>query len=138
MQLQLERLTNTPRGFLVVSRRFPRTPPHSSHRFSPSGRPSFRFTIGKETLGPYARAHAQHTPEHTRTHAHTHAQAVVPHMASARSGRIVNVGSVVGYVPAPFAGVYAASKVGTRTVGVGGTGWGGTPYLDVLGGATDH
>ncbi|KAG1672507.1 hypothetical protein FOA52_002816 [Chlamydomonas sp. UWO 241] len=43
-------------------------------------------------------------------------QAVVPHMAAARRGRIVNVGSVVGYVPAPFAGVYAASKAAVHSM----------------------
>jgi NAD(P)-dependent dehydrogenase (short-subunit alcohol dehydrogenase family) len=37
-------------------------------------------------------------------------QAVFPHMAERRSGRIVNVGSVVGVLPTPFAGVYCASK----------------------------
>lgn len=37
-------------------------------------------------------------------------QAVFPHMADRRSGRIVNVGSVVGILPTPFAGAYCASK----------------------------
>jgi NADP-dependent 3-hydroxy acid dehydrogenase YdfG len=37
-------------------------------------------------------------------------QAVFPHMADRRSGRIVNVGSVVGVLPTPFAGAYCASK----------------------------
>ncbi|HEX6243317.1 MAG TPA: SDR family oxidoreductase [Polyangiales bacterium] len=37
-------------------------------------------------------------------------QAVFPHMAQRRSGRIVNVGSVVGLLPTPFAGPYCASK----------------------------
>lgn len=37
-------------------------------------------------------------------------QAVFPHMADRRSGRIVNVGSVVGLLPTPFAGGYCATK----------------------------
>ena len=37
-------------------------------------------------------------------------QAVFPHMAKQRSGRIVNIGSVVGLLPTPFAGPYCATK----------------------------
>jgi short-subunit dehydrogenase len=37
-------------------------------------------------------------------------QAVIPQMAKQRSGRIVNVGSVVGLLPTPFAGPYCATK----------------------------
>jgi NAD(P)-dependent dehydrogenase (short-subunit alcohol dehydrogenase family) len=37
-------------------------------------------------------------------------QAVFPHMADRGTGRIVNVGSVVGILPTPFAGGYCASK----------------------------
>ncbi|HEY5075869.1 MAG TPA: SDR family NAD(P)-dependent oxidoreductase [Acidimicrobiia bacterium] len=37
-------------------------------------------------------------------------QAVFPAMADRRSGRIVNVGSVVGILPTPFAAAYCASK----------------------------
>lgn len=37
-------------------------------------------------------------------------QAVFPHMADRRSGLIVNVGSVVGLLPTPFAGGYCATK----------------------------
>lgn len=37
-------------------------------------------------------------------------QAVFPQMAQQRSGRIVNMGSVVGILPTPFAGPYCASK----------------------------
>jgi len=37
-------------------------------------------------------------------------QAVFPHMADRRSGRIVNVGSVVGLLPTPFAAAYCSTK----------------------------
>jgi NAD(P)-dependent dehydrogenase (short-subunit alcohol dehydrogenase family) len=37
-------------------------------------------------------------------------QAVFEHMADRRSGRIINVGSVVGLLPTPFAGAYCATK----------------------------
>jgi NAD(P)-dependent dehydrogenase (short-subunit alcohol dehydrogenase family) len=37
-------------------------------------------------------------------------QAVFPRMARQRSGRIVNVGSVVGVLPTPFAAAYCATK----------------------------
>jgi NAD(P)-dependent dehydrogenase (short-subunit alcohol dehydrogenase family) len=37
-------------------------------------------------------------------------QAVFPRMAHQRSGRIVNVGSVVGVLPTPFAAAYCATK----------------------------
>jgi NAD(P)-dependent dehydrogenase (short-subunit alcohol dehydrogenase family) len=37
-------------------------------------------------------------------------QAVVPGMADRRQGRVINVGSVVGVLPTPYAGAYCASK----------------------------
>ncbi|EXC12613.1 NADPH-dependent 1-acyldihydroxyacetone phosphate reductase [Morus notabilis] len=37
-------------------------------------------------------------------------QEIVPHMISQRSGTIVNIGSVVGKVPTPWAGSYCATK----------------------------
>jgi len=37
-------------------------------------------------------------------------QAALPHLRAARHGRIVNVSSVLGFLPAPYMGLYAASK----------------------------
>jgi len=43
-------------------------------------------------------------------------QAVFPHMAERRSGRIVNVGSMVGVVPTPWVGAYAGAKAGLHAM----------------------
>lgn len=37
-------------------------------------------------------------------------RAVLPYLRNQKSGRIVNVSSVLGFLPAPFMGMYAASK----------------------------
>src|SRR4051795_5696610 len=37
-------------------------------------------------------------------------RAVVPHMRRHGSGRIVNIGSVLGFLPMPFGALYAATK----------------------------
>ncbi|KZT68046.1 NAD(P)-binding protein [Daedalea quercina L-15889] len=38
------------------------------------------------------------------------AQAVFPHMATKRSGTIVNIGSIAGDTPSPWGGIYGATK----------------------------
>lgn len=37
-------------------------------------------------------------------------RAVVPHMRRQKSGRIINIGSVVGFLPAPYMALYSATK----------------------------
>src|SRR5688572_8715796 len=37
-------------------------------------------------------------------------RAVLPHMRKQQSGRILNIGSVLGFLPAPYMAVYAATK----------------------------
>lgn len=42
-------------------------------------------------------------------------QAVAPHMVARGKGKIVNFGSIVGYVATPFAGTYCASKAAVHS-----------------------
>ncbi|KII94121.1 hypothetical protein PLICRDRAFT_153495 [Plicaturopsis crispa FD-325 SS-3] len=44
------------------------------------------------------------------------AKAVIPHMAERKSGLIINIGSVVGNIPTPWNGTYAASKAALHTI----------------------
>src|SRR5205085_9729870 len=37
-------------------------------------------------------------------------RAVLPHMRRQRSGRIINIGSALGFLPAPYMALYAATK----------------------------
>lgn len=37
-------------------------------------------------------------------------RAVIPHMRKQRSGRIINIGSVLGFLPMPYMALYAATK----------------------------
>ncbi|TNY19877.1 oxidoreductase [Rhodotorula diobovata] len=41
---------------------------------------------------------------------------VAPHMVEAGSGLIINIGSIVGNIPTPWAGVYAASKAALHSM----------------------
>ncbi|TFK88666.1 NAD-P-binding protein [Polyporus arcularius HHB13444] len=43
-------------------------------------------------------------------------RAVIPHMAARKSGTIVNIGSFVGELTMPFAGVYSASKAALHAI----------------------
>ncbi|ORY90095.1 hypothetical protein BCR35DRAFT_287305, partial [Leucosporidium creatinivorum] len=43
-------------------------------------------------------------------------QAVSPHMIRARSGTIVNIGSIVAYVPTPWASIYCATKAAVHSL----------------------
>ncbi|KAF8330369.1 NAD-binding protein [Cantharellus anzutake] len=42
--------------------------------------------------------------------------AIVPHMATQRSGLVINIGSITAIAPIPFAGVYAATKAALRSI----------------------
>ncbi|EPQ60364.1 oxidoreductase [Gloeophyllum trabeum ATCC 11539] len=44
------------------------------------------------------------------------AQAAFPHMAARKSGLIVNIGSVVGHIATPWAGIYCATKAALRSI----------------------
>ena len=42
-------------------------------------------------------------------------KAVLPHMRARERGRIINISSVLGFIPAPYMAVYAASKQSRAT-----------------------
>ncbi|OSD06255.1 NAD-P-binding protein [Trametes coccinea BRFM310] len=44
------------------------------------------------------------------------ARIVIPHMAARKSGTIVNIGSILGETPLPFAGIYASTKAAVRSL----------------------
>ena len=44
------------------------------------------------------------------------AQAIIPYMAARKRGLIINMGSILGEVPSPFVGHYAASKAALQSV----------------------
>ncbi|SGZ27141.1 BQ5605_C025g10064 [Microbotryum silenes-dioicae] len=46
----------------------------------------------------------------------TMVQAGAPHVVEQRSGTIVNIGSIVAYVPTPWAGVYCATKAAVHSL----------------------
>ncbi|KAJ6575620.1 NAD-P-binding protein [Mycena vulgaris] len=43
-------------------------------------------------------------------------RAVLPHMAHRKSGLVVNISSIVGEIPTPWAGVYASSKAAVNSI----------------------
>ncbi|EIW65337.1 oxidoreductase [Trametes versicolor FP-101664 SS1] len=43
-------------------------------------------------------------------------RAVIPHMASRKSGTVVNISSVQAYVPTPWAGIYASTKAAMHSL----------------------
>ncbi|CEI99917.1 Putative NAD-binding protein (Fragment) [Rhizopus microsporus] len=43
-------------------------------------------------------------------------RAVAVHMAKRKRGKIVNIGSVVGYTSTPWAGIYALSKAAVHSM----------------------
>ncbi|KAI0364901.1 oxidoreductase [Pilatotrama ljubarskyi] len=43
-------------------------------------------------------------------------KAVIPHMAARKSGTIVNIGSIMAYLPTPWAGIYASTKAALHSL----------------------
>ncbi|PCH34064.1 oxidoreductase [Wolfiporia cocos MD-104 SS10] len=43
-------------------------------------------------------------------------KAVFPHMATRKSGAIVNIGSLMGDIPTPWSGIYCATKASLRSI----------------------
>ncbi|KAI0638766.1 oxidoreductase [Trametes polyzona] len=43
-------------------------------------------------------------------------KAVMPHMAARKSGTIVNISSIMAYVPTPWAGIYASTKAAMHSL----------------------